>query len=160
MSNNNENVTLDQMMSRAPRTGSGVTMDLTAKNPIREVSAGHPDAVKTSNSETISAEAPSDATPKQYRATAINAGPVNFENAQTIDVHKILPSKPVNVSVENNPLMSELDMAVDREITRISQLHEDIAAKQEEERQKVEDQEAVAAQNAEDARNILGSFRA
>ena len=132
-----EKVTLDQMMSGAPRTGSGVSFDLTAKNPNNVVVP--PSAASASTIETSVAET----TPKQYKATAINYGPVDFSNAQTVDIHQILPSKPAEAAVENNPLMADLDAAIDREMEKISDLHDAIFAKQEEERQAIEDAENV-----------------
>lgn len=132
-----EKVTLEQMMSGAPRTGSGVSFDLTAKNPNNV-------AVQPSATPAPATEAPvAEAAPKQYKATAISHGPVDFSNAQAVDIHQILPSKPAEATVENNPLMADLDAAVDREIGRISDLHESIFAKQEEERQAMEDAENV-----------------
>lgn len=135
----NENMPLEQMMSRAPRTGSGVNIDLTVNNQNPQQAAPNPN---------------NDTETKQYKATAVNVGPVNFEDMQSVDIRQILPSKPANVSVENNPLMNELDMAVDREIERISRLHDEIASKQEEELQEIEDREAVAAQAIEDSNNV------
>ena len=131
-----ERVTLDQIMSsRAPRTGSGASFDLTAKNPNNTT----PKASETPASTTE----PAVEAPKQYKATAITHGPVDLSNAQTVDIHQILPSKPAEASVENNPLMADLDAAIDREMNKISELHEAIFAKQDEERQAVEDAENV-----------------
>ena len=131
-----ERVTLDQIMSsRAPRTGSGASFDLTAKNPNNI-----PKAPETS---ATVAEPVAEAPTKQYKATAVAHGPVDLSNAQTVDIHQILPSKPTEASVENNPLMADLDAAVDREMGKISELHEAIFAKQDEERQAAEDAENI-----------------
>lgn len=131
-----ERVTLDQIMSsRAPRTGSGASFDLTSKNPNN--------APKIQETPTTATEPVAEAPVKQYKATAIADGPVDFSNMQTVDVHQILPSKPAEASVENNPLMADLDAAIDREMGKISELHEAIFAKQDEERQAQEDAENV-----------------
>ena len=128
-----ERITLDQIMSsRAPRTGSGASFDLTAKNPNNTPKTSAPVTEHVT-------EEPA----KQYRATAIPHGPVDFSNVQAIDIHQILPSKPAEVSVENNPLMADLDAAIDREMNKISELHDAIFAKQEEELQAKEDAENV-----------------
>lgn len=131
-----ERVTLDQIMSsRAPRTGSGASFDLTAKNPNNIPKAPETPATV--------AEPVAEAPAKQYKATAVAHGPVDLSNAQTVDIHQILPSKPAEASVENNPLMADLDAAIDREMGKISELHEAIFAKQDEERQAAEDAENV-----------------
>lgn len=128
-----ERITLDQIMSsRAPRTGSGATFDLTAKNPSHTPKAPEAEAQPVP-------EAPV----KQYKATAVSHGPVDLSNAQAVDIHQILPSRPAEASVENNPLMADLDAAIDREMNRISEFHEAIIAKQDEEIQAKEDAENV-----------------
>lgn len=131
-----ERVTLDQIMSsRAPRTGSGASFDLTAKNPNN--------APKASETPAPITEPVVEAPAKQYKATAVAHGPVDLSNAQTVDIHQILPNKPAEASIENNPLMADLDAAVNREKAKISELHEAIFAKQDEERQAQEDAENV-----------------
>ena len=131
-----ERVTLDQIMSsRAPRTGSGASFDLTAKNPNN--------TTKTPETPASTAEPVAEAPTKQYKATAVVHGPVDLSNAQAVDIHQILPSKPAEASVENNPLMADLDAAIDREMDKISEFHDAILAKQDEERQAQEDAENV-----------------
>lgn len=131
-----EKITLDQIMSRTPRTGSGVSFDLTARNSSNNVAA--PTAATSSAKESEAKELP-----KQFKATAIEHGPVDLSKAKPVDVHQILPSRQAEVSVENNPLMADLDAAVNREMNRISEFHEAIFKKQEEEYQAKEDAENV-----------------
>lgn len=110
----NENMNLDDLMG-GKRPRSTTTIDL----------AGSQATVNGEKIEPIKNPT--------IKAVPVVSGPVDTNNLRPVDIDRILPKREPAPNPIETKLMDDLDAAVDREIENITKLHEDIAAKQEEE---------------------------
>lgn len=110
----NENMNLDDLMG-GKRPRSTTTIDLTGSQA------------------TVNGEKIEPIKNPTIKAVPVVSGPVDTNNLRPVDIDKILPKREPAPNPIETKLMDDLDAAVDREIENITKLHEDIAAKQEEE---------------------------
>lgn len=109
----NENMNLDDLMGgKRPRS---TTIDLTGSQA------------------TVNGEKIEPIKNPTIKAVPVVSGPVDTNNLRPVDIDRILPKREPAPNPIETKLMDDLDAAVDREIENITKLHEDIAAKQEEE---------------------------
>lgn len=132
MANKNNNIPLNEMMEKTPR--SGISMDLT-KGPLTTI---------PTNEEN---EAP--VTPINKPVVApVHVGPVNMDNMSAMDINSILPKREKEVNPMESDLFDKLDAAVDRERESISKR---VNAVTEAQRAEIEAQAAIEEQKAQDA---------
>lgn len=110
----NENMNLDDLMG-GKRPRSTTTIDLTGSQA------------------TVNGEKIEPIKNPTIKAVPVVSGPVDTNNLRPVDIDRILPKREPAPNPIETKLMDDLDAAVDREIENITKLHEDIAAKQEEE---------------------------
>lgn len=110
----NENMNLDDLMG-GKRPRSTTTIDLTGSQA------------------TVNGEKIEPIKNHTIKAVPVVSGPVDTNNLRPVDIDRILPKREPAPNPIETKLMDDLDAAVDREIENITKLHEDIAAKQEEE---------------------------
>lgn len=110
----NENMNLDDLMG-GKRPRSTTTIDLTGSQA------------------TVNGEKIEPIKNPTVKAVPVVSGPVDTNNLRPVDIDRILPKREPAPNPIETKLMDDLDAAVDREIENITKLHEDIAAKQEEE---------------------------
>lgn len=110
----NENMNLDDLMG-GKRPRSTTTIDLTGSQA------------------TVNGEKIEPIKNPTIKAVPVISGPVDTNNLRPVDIDRILPKREPAPNPIETKLMDDLDAAVDREIENITKLHEDIAAKQEEE---------------------------
>lgn len=132
MANKNNNIPLNEMMEKTPR--SGISMDLT-KGPLTTI---------PTNEEN---EAP--VTPINKPVVApVHVGPVNMDNMSAMDINSILPKREKEVNPMESDLFDKLDAAVDRERGSITKR---VNAVTEAQRAEIEAQAAIEEQKAQDA---------
>ena len=110
----NENMNLDDLMG-GKRPRSTTTIDLTGSQA------------------TVNGEKIEPIKNPTIKAVPVVSGPVDTNNLRPVDIDRILPKREPAPNPIETKLIDDLDAAVDREIENITKLHEDIAAKQEEE---------------------------
>lgn len=128
---NNNNMSLGDVMGKAPRTGV-TSIDLTQPNPTaKRVEAETADAAK--------------------QVTAVQAGPVDTNSIQPFNIHEVLPKREPKQNPLEADMMSQLDAAVDREMESISARIGAVREAQAKEAEEAEDAAAAAQQDKEDA---------
>lgn len=135
MSEKNQKVNLEEMMDRAPRTGSGISLDIT--KPITEIPSN--DGTTTPN------ETPA---PK-VQVNTVQTGPVDMSQMAPMDIHSVLPKRE-KVNPLEASLYADLDMAVAREKESITARQDELLQRQREEFEEQVEKEAMAAQAKED----------
>lgn len=136
MSDKKQNVNLEEMMDKAPRTGSGISLDLT--RPITEVPSN--DGAETAN---VAANTP------KIQVNPVQAGPVDMSNMAPMDIHSVLPKRE-KVNPFEASLYADLDAAVAREKESITARQDELMQRQREEFEERAEQEAMAEQAKED----------
>lgn len=113
-----ETVKLSDLQNRSRKAGV-TSIDLTGSTPVVTQTPAEP-AVEEPVKPKVTVE-------------AVQTGPVNASDLRPVNIDAILPKRETAPSALEQSLYKELDMAVDRTIGEIDQLHKDIYAKQEEE---------------------------
>ena len=139
----NENMNLNDLMGGKQRHGS-TTFDLTSGKAVKV------DGNTTTPVVTNVNEAPAPA-PKPQQMKAVQTGPVDVNNLRSVDIDSILPKRQPEVDPVSSQIMTDLDLAIERECNNITEFHKELAAKQEEEilaaEEAKEDAELAAADN-------------
>ena len=135
MSEKNQKVNLEEMMDRAPRTGSGISLDIT--KPITEI---------PSNDGTAT---PNEASTPKVQVNTVQTGPVDMSQMAPMDIHSVLPKRE-KVNPLEASLYADLDLAVAREKESITARQEELLQRQREEFEEQAEKEAMAEQAKED----------
>lgn len=135
MSEKNQKVNLEEMMDRAPRTGSGISLDIT--KPITEI---------PSNDGTAT---PNEAHTPKVQVNTVQTGPVDMSQMAPMDIHSVLPKRE-KVNPLEASLYADLDMAVAREKESITARQEELLQRQREEFEEQAEKEAMDEQAKED----------
>ena len=129
----NENVNLSDLMGNTPGRSTTV-FDMTSGKG----------AVQTSTSDKDQVKKPA------MHAVPVQSGPMDMNTIKPIDVNTILPKREPKVNAMEASMMADLDAAIDRECDKITELHQQIFAKQDEERRAEEERKEDERQAAED----------
>ncbi len=159
MANENTNkMTLEEIMSKAPRTSTSIDLTSPSASAIIEENKKNPmipEGYATPVQPAIST--PTQVPVQPAAATVVQTGPADLKDAKSVDIYKILPSrKPDTSNILENQLMNDLDMAIAREKNNISERMDSIFDKQDEEIAKKMEEEEVIRQDAEDEFAING----
>lgn len=133
-----ENVNLNDLMGNTGR--STTVFDMTSGKG----------AVQASGDATEQVKRPT------MQAVPVQSGPIDMSSIKPIDVNSILPKRAPKVNPIEASMMADLDAAVDRECDKITELHQQIFAKQDEERQAAEERAEDERQAAEDQFALTG----
>lgn len=148
MTENTNNMTLEEIMSRAPRTSTNIDLTNPKSSSIIEENRKTPMGTYVPNTRD-----------NVQAATVVQTGPTDFSNARSINVHDILPSRhssDIDNSLESN-LMKDLDNAIAREKVNITNRIDSIIEKQDEEIAEQKEREEQIKQDAEDEFAINGT---
>ena len=111
-----ENVNLDELMGK-PTGRSTTVFDMTAgKGAIQQPSV----------------ETEQQAGKPAMKAVPVNSGPIDMNTIKPIDINSILPKREPKQNAMEASMMADLDAAVDRECANITEFHQQLFAKQEE----------------------------
>ena len=134
-----ENVNLNDLMGNTGR--STTVFDMTSGKG----------AVQASGDTTEQVKRPA------MQAVPVQSGPMDMNSIKPIDVNSILPKRAPKVNPVEASMMADLDAAIDRECSKITEFHQQIFAKQDEERQAAEARKEEERQAAEDEFALNGT---
>lgn len=127
----NNNMSLDDVMGKAPRTGF-TSIDLTKSKPVVESTEGE-------KSPEI-----------KHNVTAVQSGPVDTDSIKPINIYDVVPKREPKQNPLEADMMSQLDAAVDREMESISERIGAVREAQMKEAEEAADAEAAKKQDSED----------
>lgn len=137
----NENVNLDDLMG-ATKPHSSNVFDITSGNSVIHSEENTTEPVKRTT----------------MKAVPVQSGPIDMSSVKPIDINSILPKREPKVNPMEASMMADLDAAIDRECSKITELHQQILDKQEEERQAAEDAEEEKRLAAQDEFALNGTL--
>lgn len=138
-----ENVNLNDLMD-TPEGRSTTVFDMTAGKG----------AIQQSSTETEQ-----QAGKPAMKAVPVNSGPIDMSTVKPININSILPKREPKQNAMEANMMADLDAAIDRECANITKFHQQLFAKQEEERQAAEDAEEEKILAAQDDFALNGTIR-
>ena len=138
-----ENVNLNDLMGK-PASRSTTVFDVTAgKGAIQQPTVENEQQAKK----------------PAMKAVPVNSGPIDMSTVKPVDINTILPKREPKQNAMEASMMADLDAAIDRECANITEFHQQLFAKQEEERRAAEEAEEEKRLAEQDDFALNGTIR-